>query len=163
MGALKTINYRGGIAKFRVPRSWMEEYDPAGGGTFYEDAPDSGTLRINVLGFEKPAGAEGSWKSAREMLGGLDASRQVEELPSGAAIGRSNSRVVEGNEELRIYTWQIGVVVTPAYFRILVFTYTILARLESDPAVQEELKLVDKWIADGVYPAIRGVAGDYYQ
>ena len=46
MTALKTIIYRGGIARFRVPHSWVEEYEPEGGGTFYEDGPDTGTLRM---------------------------------------------------------------------------------------------------------------------
>jgi len=56
---LKTINYRGGIVRFRVPSSWLEEYKPEGGGTFYEDASDAGILRLNVLGFEKRAKDEG--------------------------------------------------------------------------------------------------------
>jgi hypothetical protein len=49
---LKLITYRGGIAIFEVPNSWVEEYESKGGGTFYEPRDDSGTLRLNVLGFE---------------------------------------------------------------------------------------------------------------
>lgn len=49
MTNLKHIKYRGGIAEFQIPSHWREEYEPGGGGTFYEDSPDSGTLRLNVL------------------------------------------------------------------------------------------------------------------
>ena len=49
MDRLKNICYRGGIACFEIPASWKEEYEPSGGATFYEDLPDSGTLRLNAL------------------------------------------------------------------------------------------------------------------
>jgi hypothetical protein len=47
------IVYRGGIAHFHVPTSWVEEYEPAGGGTFYENKPGTGTLRVNVMDLKK--------------------------------------------------------------------------------------------------------------
>ena len=49
----KQIVYRGGIVAFKIPASWREEYAPDGGATFYEEGPDTGTLRLNVLSFEK--------------------------------------------------------------------------------------------------------------
>lgn len=52
MSTLKTIQYRGRVAEFVIPAHWHAEYEPTGGGTFYEDASESGTLRLNVLGFE---------------------------------------------------------------------------------------------------------------
>jgi hypothetical protein len=53
---MKPIVYRGGIITFRVPATWKEEYEAEGGGTFYDDRPDSGTLRLNVLTFKAPEG-----------------------------------------------------------------------------------------------------------
>ncbi|MBK8594774.1 MAG: hypothetical protein IPN83_04160 [Holophagales bacterium] len=45
---MKSITYRGGLVTFRIPRHWVEEYEEDGGGTFYEDRPDSGTPgRVN--------------------------------------------------------------------------------------------------------------------
>ena len=41
---VKTINYRGGVVRFRVPADWQEEYEDAGGGTFYAPGDDTGTL-----------------------------------------------------------------------------------------------------------------------
>ena len=111
--------------------------------------------------FERPHGAARDQQSARDMLVGLDGSHEVEQLPSGVAIARSSRAATEGDEELRIYTWQIGVVVTSVHFRVVVFTYTILEEQEIAPAMQQELRLLDKWIAEGEYPSVRGVAGDY--
>ena len=160
MTALKIINYRGGIARFRVPSSWVEEYDPAGGGTFYEDGPDTGTLRINVMGFEKPEGGPSS-DTPQALLARLDGACEVQQRPDGVAIARSSRTALEKGVQLLIRTWQIGVQVTPKHFRLLVFTYTILAEKGHKPALQQELDLLDKLIAEGEYPAVQGVAGDY--
>jgi hypothetical protein len=46
---MKKITYRGGLISFQIPKDWIEEYEENGGGTFYEDSQESGTLRINVL------------------------------------------------------------------------------------------------------------------
>jgi hypothetical protein len=54
---MKQIDYRGGIVRFLIPESWVEEYEDAGGGTFYEDRPGCGTLRLNVITAKKPADA----------------------------------------------------------------------------------------------------------
>jgi len=60
-----------------------------------------------------------------------------------------------------IYTWQVGIRVPPAYFRIAIFTYTILSGQERTPAMQQELQLIDQLITEAEYPAIRGEADDY--
>ena len=36
---LKTIVYRGGIVRFKIPANWVEEYEEDGGGTFYQNRP----------------------------------------------------------------------------------------------------------------------------
>jgi len=161
MTMLKTINYRGGVAQFQIPSSWVEEYAPQGGGTFYPTGDDTGTLRINVMDFERSADEVASRQSAYDFLAGMQSVRDVERLPSGNAIARSAGPVVDQGEDLAIYTWQIGVCVTPAHFRIVVFTYTILAAQEHERAMQQELELIDRIITEGEYPAVRGLAGNY--
>ena len=112
MTALKAINYRGGIARFRVPSSWVEEYNPAGGGTFYEDGPETGTLRINVMNFEKPEAGFSS-ETAQAILAGLDGAAEVRQRPDGVAVALSTHTAVEKGERLLIRTWRIGIRVTP--------------------------------------------------
>ena len=35
---LKTVSYRGGLVRFRIPAGWVESYETEGGGEFYDDA-----------------------------------------------------------------------------------------------------------------------------
>ena len=51
---MKTICYRGGVVRLQIPAHWAEEYEPAGGGTFYDPAVEAVTLRLNVLTFKGP-------------------------------------------------------------------------------------------------------------
>ncbi|MBL8085918.1 MAG: hypothetical protein JNN26_25045, partial [Candidatus Obscuribacter sp.] len=78
---MKTIVYRGGIVKFQIPSHWKEEYEEEGGGTFYEDSADSGTLRLNVLTFESesPLGENSSQELLKSLSKQPDAI--IETLP----------------------------------------------------------------------------------
>jgi hypothetical protein len=51
----KTIQYRGGLVTFRIPSDWVEEYEADGGGAFYPEKPNSGTLRLNVMTLRSPS------------------------------------------------------------------------------------------------------------
>lgn len=160
MTSHKTISYRGGIALFRLPSSWIEEYDPTGGGTFYQNGPDTGTLRINVMDFEKPESAEHSIQTAKSMLAGMKGMGEAKALPNGVAIRQFVQPSIEHGENLRIYTWQVGIWVTSNHFRLIVFTYTILDAQERDQSTQQELSFLDRSITEGEYPAVRGSTGD---
>jgi hypothetical protein len=161
MTTLKTIQYRGGIARFQVPASWVEEYESRGGGTFYEPGDDTGTLRVNVLDFETQSGTGISAQSAFELLTRTRPVSETEQLPSGTAISRYIEKADEAGEHLLFYKWQIGVCVSVTHFRIVVFTYTIVAGQERSPQMQDELKLLDRLITSGEYPPLEGIAGDF--
>lgn len=120
--------YRGGIAKFQLPASWVEQYDPLGGGTFYEPGDDTGTLRINVLDFERQQGGTDSIPTAFDLLTLTRSVDETEALPNGAAVARYVTHAEESGEDLRIHNWQIGVCVSATHFRIVV----LLTRLLTD-------------------------------
>ena len=159
--SMKLINYRGGIARFYIPSSWTEEYEPAGGATFFEDKPDSGTLRVNVMDIDKPSTGSHSAKTVYDLIAEISKTNSVKRLPSGAAIAHSTKTTIENGKNLLLYTWQVGVSVTPAHFRVIIFTYTILATQEFDPNVRQEIAKLDQSISEGEYPAVRGISGNY--
>jgi hypothetical protein len=159
--SMKQIVYRGGIAQFCLPASWVEEYEPAGGGTFYEDKPGTGTLRVNVMDLKKKSGDSPSTETAHDLLLEISKANSVESLPNGVALARSTRGAIENGEQLLLHTWHIGVRMTPSHFRIIVFTYTILAKQESTRDVQQEIAMLDGSISKGDYPAVEGVAGNY--
>jgi hypothetical protein len=143
---LKTIVYRGGVLKFRIPSSWTEEYSDMDGGTFYEDRPDSGTLRVKVITLEVPPNVKhGSVLELFEPLmrhivrseGGdvIDVSQVGKN-----ALMRYQQLLTEEETELKIFYWVFGNPVTPEHARIVTFSYTVLASEANAPRTLEELE-----------------------
>ena len=137
--AFKAISYRGGIVSFRVPESWTEHYEPDGGGEFFEDAPDSPTLRLNVLTFRGARPGIADVKSAISKK-----AQHVELLRSGVAIGRYAEHVTDDDgTPLLITYWELAQSLPPDHLRLVVFSCTITAGQENDAAIRDELALLD--------------------
>ena len=156
---LKAINYRNGIVKFSIPQHWREEYDASGGASFYEDSPNSGTLRVHSLSFESDAPLAAS--SAYEALSGMGQPGKTERLHANLAIARDERNVSEGGESVFMRSWHVAVPVLPRTMRIVVFTYTVSAARLSDLDVQRELKDLDSAVRHGDYSTEPGVSGDF--
>lgn len=153
---MKTINYRGCIARFSIPSHWCEEYEPAGGGTFYENRPDSGTLRLNVLSFRTRTN-----EPPEQVLKQVFSGDSYEILPNGLPLRRYMLKENEGGVTLHFHRWEVAIPVPPNAYRIACFAHTILAEQESDPAIAAELALVDKSVRAAEFGREAGVAGDY--
>lgn len=142
---MKTIVYRGGLLKFQLPEDWVEEYGEEGGGTFYLDEEDSGTLRVNVLTFQGGSSATGN--AALEVLQTLEKKPGVvvESLPTEkTAIARYFEDGDEDGELLRIWYWQIACIIQPEYLHIAIFSYSVLKSLEDSPIVSKDLAMINK-------------------
>ena len=103
MSKRKTISYRGGIARFNIPASWTEEYEPTGGATFYEDEPDSGTLRLNVLNF-----SSNGKQTGEQMIAGLVAKSGYHLLHNGLAIKQYIKSAEENGEQLKLHDIELS-------------------------------------------------------
>jgi len=152
---LKLVNYRGGVVRFSIPSNWLEEYEPEGGGTFYENRSDSGTLRLNVLEFDSPS------KSAEEMARTAFPQNGVELLPSGFPMRHYVKPAKENGEALEIHRWEIAVPVPPRTLRLVCFAHTILAGQQSAPKIATELKLLDESIRAAEFSQETGVSGAF--
>jgi hypothetical protein len=141
MSQLKSICYPGGIARFQIPASWKEEYQPSAGATFYEDRPDSGTLRLNVLSFHSNGGP-----SCDETISGLIAKSGYEPLGKDLAVKQYVQHAEEDGEQLQIYYWEIAVPVKPHSVRLAIFSYAILASQADDREVCDEIELLNRSI-----------------
>lgn len=156
---MKLIVYRGGIAKFYLPSDWVEVYEPTGGGTFFGERPDAGTLRINAMDLDKPP--DDPTNTAYDFLKKISNTSSIKNTSNGVAVGYSTQRTIESEKKLVLHTWQIGVQITPVHFRLIVFTYTILEAHEFDQNVQREIAMLEQSISEGEYPAKRGISGTY--
>jgi hypothetical protein len=154
----KTIEYRGGVVSLEIPAHWKEEYEPKGGGTFYEDRPDSGTLRLNVLSFARRDG-----RSSEDTLRELIEKEPQETLGCGFPLKRYMKPGTENGETLHLYRWEVSVPVPPNEWRIVCFVHTIVAGQESDPRIKCELDLIDEIVRSARFSTARGVTGDYYR
>jgi hypothetical protein len=134
---MKTIVYRGGLLRFRIPSSWTEEYGPDGGGLFHRDAPGSGTLRVNVLTFE---GRARPGKDA--LLGAVAKYGEPEWLATGSAMAHSSRQAVEDGTSLTVFTWQVANSVAPSHLRLAVLTYTVAAAEAATETVVREVRML---------------------
>src|SRR3954462_15733315 len=132
MSELKVIEYRGGILRFSVPSTWVEEYDANGGAMFYEIGPETGTLRLNILGF-KSNREFGRGDSALSVLSRMHEPGKVNALPNGNAFAVYFRDAVEEGERLRIYYWELANLCPPRHTRIAIFSFTILESQSGDP------------------------------
>jgi len=144
----KTILYRGGIVKFRIPKHWIEEYDPNGGGTFYEKGDDTGTLRLNVLTVNPPPNASSNIAlQAINKLKGLEIG-SIEELPNGRYLGKEKKNSFEEGQPIILYWWYISKTIEEKHVRIALFSYTILSGQENNAKTIEEIQFIDHSIRD---------------
>jgi hypothetical protein len=141
---MKTIRYRGGLVTFRIPAHWTEEYEEEGGGTFYDEDNDTGTLRLSVLTF-----ASRSPVTERTTLALLEPRRQehngvLTELGHGNALLRYTDEVKEDDEALTIHYWEVANVLPPNHFRVAVFSYSVATDLADDEDVLAEMAIMEE-------------------
>jgi hypothetical protein len=136
---MKTISYRGGVITFRVPATWKEEYEPEGGGTFYEDRPDTGTLRLNVLTFKGPGETLAQDGYAQFAATPLEEGERLVRTSHGDGLKMSKKSAEEDGTKIDLYSWQLGHCAPPEKFYIASFTWTILTSQSADPKFQKEI------------------------
>lgn len=142
---MKTIVYRGGLLKFELPEDWVEEYGEEGGGTFYLEEQDSGTLRLNVLGYD--CRSPQTQRSALEALNGEDDSADlvIETLPDGRSAMKSYDKLsIEDGDEIKLWFWEIASVAKPQHMRFAIFSYCALASQENTAMVKTDLAMINK-------------------
>lgn len=116
--ATKQINYRGGLVVFSIPKSWIEEYEPEGGGTFYKRGADTGTLRLNVISARSPRRV-----TAVQALNDIGSSSAVA-FGNGNALAKGVSRTTEQGRPITMFWWRVANVLEADHLRIASFTYS---------------------------------------
>lgn len=149
---MKEINYRGGIARFNIPVDWKEEYEPSGGGTFYKDGADTGTLRLNVLDFAK---TDNTQHTPFESMG-------FEPFRDGLYIKTDKKRFTEDGVNCILLNWQVAYEVENDHYRIASFNHTIVENQFPSEQTKEELNIIGSILRDAEFGRRLGIAGDYH-
>ncbi len=148
---LKRVSYRGGVVEFSIPANWKEEYEQDGGGMFYEQSTDSGTLRLNVITAKSPSPI--NERSASETLKGLKAakSRQVDLLPNGNAFLHFSEPGTEAGHKLYMLFWIVANPVGTNHVRIATFSYTLLEGQQNQAKFTNEIALIDSQVRKATF------------
>lgn len=141
---MKTINYRGGLVRFRIPAQWIEEYEDDGGGTFYADDPDSPTLRLNVVTFRASRLVDENTPSELLNSRAEKTGQSIVLLDTGNSVIAYNQRFEEDGHNLLIFYWELANAVPPSHGRLAIFSLTILESQQHDPAIIETIQMVDR-------------------
>jgi len=149
--SLKEISYRGGVVKFKIPSDWKEEYESNGGGTFYKDAPNTGTLRLNIITMQAPTDAKGNLSvQALSTISGVEPNT-IEPIKDGDAIAHFIERTKEQNTDITLYWWYVAKHIPPNHVRMANFSYTILTSQENSDSIIKEIKLLEHEIKNTIF------------
>ena len=103
---LQTIVHRGGVVEFSLPAAWSTQYGDQGGGTFWNPNADGGTLRLDLLTFDK--GGDVALSSPRTVLESFSGEGIVKDLPNGNAVREYYALVEEDGEKLKQFYWEVA-------------------------------------------------------
>lgn len=149
----KQISYRGGLVVFALPGTWIEEYEPEGGGLFYAPGDDTGTLRLDLITAKSPNPVTSTDSDAVLLKIG---NSRVETLPTGAAIAKRVSREVDRGNPITIYWWSVASAVEPDHVRIANFSYSILSSQEQSERTALDLSFLEQSIRDIRFSPVLG-------
>jgi hypothetical protein len=150
---MKTVRYRGGVVSFRIPADWEEEYEEEGGGTFYEDEPDSGTLRLNVLTMQSPDPVDADTAASLVELRVEETSGKAERLPNGNAVLRYQQRTEDEDGPVAVWFWEVAAAVPTDHARYAVFSYTVPAYRAEEAEVAAQVAMLDRELSRCTFAA----------
>ncbi len=159
---MKQIVYRGGVVTFRIPSHWREEYSDIEGGTFYEDRPESGTLRLRIITMR--TAKELHSDSAKDILEMVVSGLKKNNVEGGIR-GREDGIAVLKYEEaahangmrLTIFHWVIANSLPPHRARIITFSYTILAGQRNQKCLPGDLEMLEAEIESATFSSDLGI------
>jgi len=137
---MQQIQFRSGEVTFPIPADWKVEVDQDGGGIFFDDRSNSGTLRLTVLTAKSPRPV--SPKAGLDLLPS-SASETGILLANGTALSSSINRAREDGQAITVFKWTLARAAPPQHARLALFTYTILSSLEADKQTLEEFAVVE--------------------
>lgn len=135
------------------------------GGTFYEDRPESGTLRLKIITLKAPKQSQPC--SAMDVLQFVVNSLTetgVEGTTSGRNDGNAVFKYTQGNSErgtrLTIFYWVVANPLPPNHARIATFSYTILAEQRNQPQIRQDVEMLEAEIAAATFSPELGVVSE---
>jgi hypothetical protein len=148
---MKEIVYRGGLIRFEVPKEWLEEYESDGGGMFYREGKDTGTLRLSIITANAPdVLPKDEDIEILKTTRGVKAS-DIKRLINGNAVASHIERSEEQGTPITLFWWHVTNIIPPKHVRIANFSYTVLTSKENDVSTQAEVKMLGHSIENALF------------
>lgn len=147
----KQINYRDGTLKFQIPADWQVEYDDEGGGIFYEDQAEAGTLHLNLITLQVPTDNQDDIQVQALSYVAEDDDIKIEVLENGNALARSIQYSSEQEIELVSHWWYVVKQITHDSICMANFSYTVMKSEENTALFTEKINLLDSLIKNAIF------------
>lgn len=125
---MKSFEYAGGKIALSIPSDWIEEIEDDEVQVYYQDVPQSGTLRIRVAtyGGSKPVNSEVVAGMLLRMAGNLAPQKkhEIEPLPHGKQLITYQQAFLKDDPPILMVSWLVGITVPPRHIQIASFHYT---------------------------------------
>ncbi len=135
------------------------------GGMFYEDRPNSGTLRIRVTTIKSAKDLHaGTAKDVLEVVArGLkekNVNSSTRDRMDGNAVLKYEEAAREQGKLLTIFYWLIANPLPPHRARVVTFSYAILAKQRELQSVQRDLEMLETEIESAIFSPETGVLAE---
>ena len=145
----KLIRYRGGVVCFRIPAEWSELHGSDDGGEFYPDTADGRTLRVQVTTARAPGVV--TPETAAAFATASNRGAVLLHLPTGDVCIRATDHYEEDGQAVVMHVWKLYNAVPPGHLRVVLFTYTVLASLDSAAEIVDEVAVLDREILNATF------------
>ena len=137
-----------GRLTFSLPSSWLVQAEDDGAFLFYEDLPESGTLRLNLIEQQTADGQLANSRAIADLLQGLPDTEgaEVEILSGGRVLLTHRQTAEEQGTPLVVQFWLLATSVGPSDVKVAAFSFALDADKLNAEANQSALALLDEQI-----------------
>ncbi|MFO0570325.1 MAG: hypothetical protein U0263_32080 [Polyangiaceae bacterium] len=146
---MKIIRYRGGVVSFRIPQHWLELYELDEGGEFHPGTDDGRVLRIRVTTAQ--ASHAVTPETTANLVRKLHPDTPFRMLRPGDLCTRRTHSFREDDEDLILHEWRVYNTVPPDHLRVVLFTFTIPADLDTEPEILDDIETLDREIMNATF------------
>ncbi len=163
MRELKEINYRQGALRFSLPVEWTEEYGKESGGTFFEPALDSGTLRLSVvvLNTKGKTDADALERFLKTRPEARAKGAQISKELNGNVVLQFIQRTTENGDDISIVWWFVASGAFEDHIQIAMFSFSLLNINLQKEQNKEDILLLDQELRKTEFVKIPQISGSH--
>ncbi len=163
MRELKEINYRQGALRFNLPADWIEEYGKESGGTFFERAADSGTLRLSVvvLNTKGKTDSDALERFLKTRPEARAKGAQICKELNGNVVLQFIQRTNENGDDMSIVWWFVASGTFEDHIQIAMFSFSLLNINLQKEQNKEDILLLDQELRKTEFVKIPQISGSH--